>query len=120
MRKLLTIFTVLFLFVIVAPALASDYNYNTEIDPQQFNKWSIENAFKVKGKINTIYVWVINQDKEAKLNRAVLKMAEGFLTEFICWNENDTAFSIMRRFKYNVQMSRYDEITGGSGKSLIK
>jgi len=123
MRKLLTVLTVLFLFAIVAPALASDYNHDSEVDAKQFSEWYIENVFEVrgeKGEPNSLYVWMENPDKWSKLNRVILKIKGELVVEFICWNENDTNFSVVRKFKYNKRMDRYDDITDGEKKWIIE
>jgi len=122
-RKLLTIFTVLFLFTIVAPALASDYSHDSEVDAEQFSEWTIENVFEVKGekyKSYSLYVWMENPDKWSKLNRVILKFEKELVVEFICWNENATDFSVFRRFEYNFEEDRYDEITDGEKKWVIE
>jgi hypothetical protein len=118
MKKFLTIFIVMFLFVVVAPALASDYNYDTKVDPKQFSKWVVENDFV--GNTGELYIWVKSPDEKAKLNRAILKTLGGFIIEFICWNKNDTSFSIIRRFKYNIRKDRYEEMDNGGYRDLIK
>jgi len=115
MRKFLTMFTVLFLFIIATSALASDYNYDTKITPKEFDDWEVDNSFEVN---DTLYIWVNNPDENAKLNRAILKIVSGALVEFICWNENDTPFNIMRRFIYNPGMHRYEEIGEESHEGL--
>ena len=123
MRKLFTILTVLFLFAIVAPALASDYSHDSEVDAEQFCEWYIENVFEVrgeKGEPNSLYVWMENPDKKSKLNRVILRIKGELVVEFVCWNENDTNFSVVRKFKYNKRMDRYDDVTDGEKKWVIE
>ena len=123
MRKLFTILTVLFLFAIVAPALASDYSHDSEVDAEQFSEWTIENVFEVrgeKGEPNSLYVWMENPDKKSKLNRVILRIKGELVIEFVCWNENDTNFSVVRKFKYNKRMDRYDDVTDGEKKWVIE
>lgn len=111
MRKFLVIFTILFLFIIASPTLNSANTGKSEVNPKEFSKWTIE-SIMTGGIRGEAYVWLKNPNEGIKINRAILKTVKGFIIEYMYWNENDTSFRIIRRFKYNLKKDRYDEMAG--------
>jgi len=116
MRKFLLIFIAIFLFVIMMPTLANADK--SEVNPREFSEWTINGI--ILGDSGETYVWLENPNKDVKINRAILKTVKGFIAEYIYWNENDTSFYMVHRFKYNMRKDRYDDVSDGDKRKLIK
>lgn len=112
MKKYLTVFAAIFLFAILVSTPISACTYESGIDPQEFNKWTIESILFDHSRPDGLhlYIWLKNPNKSVKINRAILNVIKGFIIEYMYWNENNTSFCEVHRFKYNIKNDYYEEI----------